>query len=115
VKRLGRGDHVVAQMIGQSLPGDAMDLGLIPPTEPREFRPTIYMERASRVVEDRPGIGTNALRKRVAGKGEHIDHARDCLIEEGYIRDEGEGQAHRLHSIKPYREADDPQAIPRAS
>ena len=73
------------------------------------FRPTVLMERASRLIEEKPGLSKRSIRTAVKGmKNDYKDLAVDLLIDEGYVEDRGPGQAHEYHSIRPYREADDP-------
>lgn len=84
------------------------------PSKP--FRPTTLMQRASVAIEDRSGIGTNRLRQQIKpARKEHIDLAVDRLIEEGYIRQEPDGQNLRHFSVRPYRIEDDPDAVEDAS
>jgi excisionase family DNA binding protein len=73
------------------------------------FRPTVLMERASRLIEEKPGLSKRAIRTSVKGaKNDFKDLAVDLLVDEGYVEDRGPGQAHKYHPIRPYREADDP-------
>jgi hypothetical protein len=110
VKRLGK-NRVVAELVGESLPGDAMDLALVPPTEKSgKKRLTGYMEKVSKAVEAKPGLSITQLREAVPGGSDYIDSARETLIEEGYVEPRQEGQATRHYSIRPYREAEDPDA-----
>jgi AAA domain len=72
-------------------------------------RPTWYMERFSRAIEDKPGPGYGEACKAIGkAPGTYARKAMDLLIEEGYVRIEPDGQRQRHHSIKPYRADDDP-------
>jgi hypothetical protein len=71
-----------------------------------EFRPTALMERISRAIEDSPGTSKSEIR-RVQGKNDAKDLALRLLIQEGFVRVELDGQAHRHHSARRYREGDD--------
>jgi AAA domain len=108
VKRLAvRG--IVAELVGESLPGDAMDLALVPPTEKSgKSRLTGYMEKVSKVVETEPGCSKRYVRESVPGGNDYIDSALESLDEEGYVENRGTGQASEYHPLRPYREAEDP-------
>ncbi len=104
IRRLAR-YKMVAEMIGGSLPGGALDLALEPPREGAEsFRPTGYMVKVSRAVEDEPGLSISAIRAAVPGKSEFIDRARELLVREGFIEARKDGQATRHHPIQPFSE-----------
>jgi hypothetical protein len=68
------------------------------------FRPTNLMEKASRLVEEQPGIGTNELLAGVRGKAQHVRDAARCLIAEDFVRPEQDGQKRRHFSITPFRQ-----------
>jgi len=108
VRRLAR-HKLVAEMIGESLPGGAMDLALEPPSEAAgdTFRPTGYMEKVSRAVAHEPGLSITALRSAVGGKAEYVDRARECLINEGYLDPRRDGQAVRHYEIRPFVEEEE--------
>ena len=73
-----------------------------------EFRPTALMERGSREVERQPGLNSGELMTLVGSKREHSLKAVSLLVSEGYVRRKPDGRTQRHHSIKPYREAEDP-------
>lgn len=68
------------------------------------FRPTHLMERASRAVEEQPGLTRNAVRLAVGGKAEYVDMALRTLVSEGYIEVRKDGSANRHHSLRPFRQ-----------
>jgi hypothetical protein len=105
VRRLAR-YKLVAEMIGESLPGGAMDLALEPPSEATgdTFRPTGYMEKVSRAVAHEPGLSITGIRNAVPGKNDYIDRARECLVQEGFVDARQEGQAKRHYEIRPFVE-----------
>ena len=82
------------------------------------WRPTGYMERVSKLVEDAGAAGVTAtqITDGIAGKSAHLRTARDCLVSEGYVANattDSSGEkftAARFVSVKPYREADDDAA-----
>jgi hypothetical protein len=78
------------------------------PADRPTFRPTNIMEKISRAVEQAEGLSKSAIRTAIGGKAEWVDLGLGLLIAEGYIRAEKDGQAHRHHAIKLYREAADP-------
>ncbi|MEK6272455.1 MAG: AAA family ATPase [Actinomycetota bacterium] len=71
-----------------------------------DFRPTYLMERLSQTIEDSPGSTTTELR-RVKGKSDALDEALRLLIRERHVEVKPDGQAHRHHSLRPYREHDE--------
>lgn len=72
------------------------------------FRPTGYMERVSRALEQAPEALTyNGIRERTEGKKEHIRAATDALIAEGYVTTTSGARGSTLHTLaKTFREAD---------
>lgn len=73
-------------------------------TAETSFRPTYLMEKVSRAIEEIPGLTKSAIRQEINGKNDAKDQALDVLVEEGFVRREVVGQAHRHFSEKPYRE-----------
>ncbi len=71
------------------------------------FRPTGLMEKMSKVLEGEPGMTRNELRASVGGRAKYVDLARQILVTEGYVEVRQDGQAHRHHAIRIYRETDD--------
>jgi hypothetical protein len=78
-----------------------------PKAESGGFRPTGLMEKASREIEQTPGLGRNDVLTAIGGKREYASLAVAKLIAEGFVRPERDGQAIRHHSIRPYRESED--------
>jgi hypothetical protein len=77
-----------------------------------DFRPTTIMQHVSQLIETTPGCTRNAIRDAINSKATHVDLALKLLIDEGYITREPDGQAHRHHPLKPYRQLDDNQPSP---
>lgn len=74
-----------------------------------EFRPTVLMQRVSRVMEDaaEPMTKTEAV-KTAGGKRESVLHAFDIMVREGYLAPQGERRGYPLYvSVKPYSESAD--------
>jgi hypothetical protein len=71
------------------------------------FRPTIIMEKVSRLVEQEPGLSKRQIRTAIGGKAANVDLALGYLIAEGFLALSEDGQTHHHHSVRPYREADD--------
>lgn len=70
------------------------------------FRPTFLMERVSRHIEEAgEPLTRNAVRDEVTGNGAAVCKALAVLVDEGYVGRTQDGQAHRHHHAKPYREA----------
>jgi len=75
------------------------------------FRPTYLMEQVSRAIEEHPGMTKRAVLASVSGNNEAKDLALIRLGQEGFVEVRRDGQAHRHHSLGPYREAlDEEQA-----
>ncbi len=72
------------------------------------FRPTHIMERVSRAIEDGEGLSGNAIRTTVGGRAEYVNLALELLVTEHFVEVHKDGQAHRHHSVKAYREDADP-------
>ena len=102
-------NKVVAEMIATSLPDGMMDLGLEAPSEEESgpFRPTAYMRKLSRAIEDSPGLGVRALRAAVGGKAEYADLGRELLVAEGYVEERKEGTAKRHYPLRPFASDED--------
>jgi hypothetical protein len=76
----------------------------------RPFRPTTLMEKVSRYSElcDGDTPSRNNIEANVSGKGAFVRQAIDVLVTEGFLAEkDGPRNARLLHSVKPYREADD--------
>ncbi len=78
-------------------------------TEHKTFRPTVLMERVSKLVEANPGIGKKDIRKGVTGRGKYVDDALQVLVDDGYIeRREVTGphnsREHHHHTLRPFTE-----------
>ena len=77
--------------------------------EPDEgaFRPTTLMEKASKVVEDKPGLNRKDLLALVGGKHDFSSAALGLLVAEGFVRTEPDGREKRHYSVRPFRESED--------
>jgi hypothetical protein len=88
-------------------------VSLDPPTGPKaadgRFRPTVLMEKMSRVLELKPaGCSKNSLRIETPGDNKAKQQGIEILVEEGYFALTLEAnRTHWLKSVRPYREADD--------
>jgi hypothetical protein len=84
-------------------------VALDPPSQPGPMaassREAVLMERVSRAVEERPGLGMKDLRRAVTGNHAGKDEAVRRLVEQGYVRMEDDGQAKRHFSERPFRQA----------
>lgn len=77
------------------------------------FRPTGYMERVSRELEQNGAMSLRQIRSVIRGKAGVIDTALSLLISEGYAtRMPGARGAWMHSSVKPFREAPDPVEEP---
>lgn len=80
--------------------------------ESSRFRPTTYMERVSRALEEAPTALTfRGIDKTVRGKQQYIKSAVDALASEGYVNTQPGLRNSTLHtSARPYRQTDDPRS-----
>ena len=73
-----------------------------------QFRPTGYMERVSKALEQSTTAVSRAwIEREVKGRADHIRAAIDRLHAEGYLAIERQGQSLRHSLMKPYREPSD--------
>jgi len=82
------------------------------------FRPTHLMEKASRVIEETPGLARNAILAAMGGKKDYAAQAVAILVAERYVSIQTENRAHLHYSEKPYRELDGspgPERVPDGS
>lgn len=71
-----------------------------------DFKPTIYMERVSRFLEQNPqGMSKSSIRTGVKGGSDHIDLALELLIGT-WVRVDRAGNRSLHVSVKPYREGE---------
>lgn len=94
--------------VAANLDGSNVAARLTAPQPPGPFRPTTLMERISRHLEQAPGATWGQIRADVTGSNDAKQTAIAVLIDEGHIRMEKDGQAHRHYSVNPYRAEDDP-------
>ena len=71
------------------------------------FRPTFLMEKASRAIEQEPGLTKRAVRDAVGGTAKYVDLALEMLIAEGHVEVRKDGMALRCHAIEPFRQDDE--------
>jgi hypothetical protein len=106
-------DGWIADVELDSDPEGPMHISVRPPEEKRDgstWRPTGYMRKVSRAVEDEPGLTVSGIRGAVPGKAEYVDRARECLVREGYLEVRPEGTAQHHHSLRPFTEEDEAEA-----
>jgi hypothetical protein len=73
-----------------------------------EFRPTLLMERASKAIEETPGLTSRELREHIRGANSGAkDTAIQTLAREGYIEIREDGRAKRHYHLAAYRQEDD--------
>lgn len=73
------------------------------------FRPTVVMERVSRLLEGQDGaFSSNAIAGEMGGRKDVVLKALAVLVEEGYLSREPLGRGGLGHrSVRPYRESDE--------
>lgn len=102
--------------------GESLSIAVEPSSMPEAtrtptgaFRPTLYMERVSKVLEGfADGTSKRTVRSAVTGRAALIDEAIAVLEAEGYVTSRRAGSALVLCSSRPYREAMDKADAPRA-
>ena len=101
------GADVTAELIAPQAGGEGSQ-------ESGQWRPTVYMERVSRVLEGGgEPLSKVEVERRVQGKAAHIRHALDFLIADGYVTVERGARNAALHqSARPYRDPDNPPTDP---
>ena len=74
----------------------------------QKFRPTVYMERLSRWLEDNPHSTKRAVIAGTTGKREVLEIGLDALVDEGFVKIEpGAHGALRCTVVRMFRELDD--------
>jgi hypothetical protein len=99
----------IGELVLTSRDDGSVMVSLEPPSANRSggaARPTVIMERVSQALEHEPGLGKKAIRAAVQGNHGLKDEALRCLIDEGYVRVERDGQALRHYSERPFHEVD---------
>ena len=109
-----RGAHFPRPTAGELILHSNADTGAVtwtlkpPTTDGDTFRPTIYMERVSRYIEQQIDAAKGDIEAGVAGGTDYIRLALDILIDEGFVSRTRAARGALLHaSLKPYREAED--------
>jgi hypothetical protein len=74
------------------------------------FRPTALMERASKAIEESPGLARKDVLALVGGKTQYASLALGLLVAEDYVRVERDGHSKLHFSAQVYREIADPRA-----
>lgn len=89
--------------------GHGLTVGLAAPDagEPGTFRPTHLMERICEHIAGNTGATVRQIKDAVNGKTAAKDLALNLLVREGYVERRIEGQAHRHHHLRDFRETDD--------
>lgn len=105
--------ELVSSEDGSSLVGRLV-AGAAGGSDADEFRPTGYMERVSRALEESSlPLSVRQLRSLVKGGNAYIDVALTALIHEGFVSTESGPRGATLHrSARPFREADSLDAGP---
>lgn len=87
------------------------------PDEPvtTAFRPTNVMQKISEAVENDEGLSRRSIQTAVGANSKAVGLGLELLIAEGYIEVRKDGQAHRHHHVKPYREEDDEGTVTTVS
>jgi hypothetical protein len=77
VRSHAQGGEIAVAHVTPADGGERVEVALRPPdfTRSEGFRPTGYMQRVSRVVEQQPGLSKRAVRESVHGKAATVDLA----------------------------------------
>lgn len=81
-----------------------------PAGQAKTFRPTAIMEKASRLIEQTPGLSKAAIRKALGVATANTDLALAILHSEGYVNIEKHRTANIHNTIRPYRQSADEHA-----
>lgn len=85
-------------------------------TDTGGFRPTIYMERISRYLENENRFGRHPSQADifddVEGKKRYLSDALAVLLDEGHVEVDATHKTHRHVTVRPYREADELPKVP---
>lgn len=85
---------------------DGVEVVLVAPEE--KFRPTVYMERVSRYLEEAGPTSGRQIEQNVEGKGAVIRAAMECLAAEQYVTKEQAGRGFTYASVTPFRDDIEP-------
>lgn len=77
------------------------------------FRPTHYMEKVSRMLEEIPSASGRGIEQAVPGKAEHIRIAIECLVEEQFVSKDTTGRGNQYTSVTAFREIEAVDNSPR--
>lgn len=103
-----RGETVAEVTVTPGDDGSTLALEVAAPAsgDGDNFRPTHYMERVSRHLEEAAGpLTRNEVSTEVKGNKQHLVTALKVLVAEGYVQREQVGQAHLHRSVRFYRES----------
>lgn len=96
--------HLVAQVAVNNVDTGVAVIITAPETR---FRPTVIMERVSRMLEEVPTASGRGIEQTVKGKAEHIRAALDVLVDEKFVACEVTGRGNQYSSLTAFRETDD--------
>jgi hypothetical protein len=68
------------------------------------FRPTVYMERISRFLEEIPSASQRGILQGVNGKDPTLKVALECLVDEGFVNLEVTGRGNQYSLTTTYRD-----------
>jgi RecA/RadA recombinase len=100
-----RGHQVATATINNA--GPRVVVELVAPAE--RFRPTMYMQRVSEYLEAAGPTSARQIEQNVQGKGEVIRTAIVCLVEDGFVAQQGTAKGSTYTSVTPFR--DEPQPV----
>lgn len=79
------------------------------------FRPTMYMERVSRFLEEIPCASQRGILTGVQGRDSHKKAAIECLVEEGYVRCEVTKRGNQYSNVTTFRDQEDVETLTAAT
>jgi len=80
-----------------------------------KFRPTMYMERVSRFLEEIPTASQRGILTGVEGRDSHKKAAIECLVEEGHLRCEVTKRGNQYVSVTAFRDHDEVETVTAAT
>ena len=80
-----------------------------------KFRPTHYMEKVSRFLEDIPCASQRGILAGISGRDSHIKAAIECLVEEGHVKCDATKRGNQYANVTTFREDDEVETLTAAT
>ncbi|HUA10511.1 MAG TPA: hypothetical protein VMA83_00735 [Solirubrobacteraceae bacterium] len=80
-----------------------LELTSLTAADRQSWRPTTLMEKASRAIEETPGLTATKIAQLIGGKRAHALQAVSFLVSDGFVHVDPDGRYPTHKSIEPYR------------